>query len=675
MVNCSVISRNLVAGLAGAAVLAAGGLAAGSASARPSKCFGKRINRVVSGSERTVRLKYGDVAWIAGDRVRVVARPYSVVCADRGRQTVVAGKGRSLTNTGRDADRILLHKSSNRNVVRAGLGDDYIRGSAGHDFLYASPKRVKPGLADRDTVRGLGGNDRIYDYGGVGNRLMGGRGVDRIYSLGTAVSTLNGEMGSDFLYSNGGISPSGTLEWLTGERGNDRLIGTRRPNNGPAFFDGGAGDDRILGTDTDDVILLSSGVTKIDAKAGDDLIISGSRGASTVDGGPGLDTISFAAHAPPAGGSTGVTVDLAAGHASGSDRQYLANIENADGSPFDDVIRGRPGVDNHLAGGLGDDRLEGNRGDTDTADGGMGINECLGLVEETRCNRNSPGPLDGTEPIVDIDHGGVLNVIGSRGDDVIDVSWASGRYRVAVDRPALALGFCSPESEDRKSIVCQTPRGTLTGLLAFGGDGNDRITIGNSVPRTVTTSINGGRGTNVLNGGPGKDFMETAENASAGSVLNGRGGSDSITVNDDVTVNGGAGSDVLFSFNPCRGGRMLGGSGTDIVALVRAPYGVDANLARGTVKWMGGRSCTKPLSLGPDLEKIEGSNKDDRLTLGKRNRHQQGRRGLLGRHGIDVLDSRNGTADVVTVGEGGRSNRVIADRFDKIIWGWGMSGS
>ena len=64
----------------------------GTADARPSKCFGKKINRVVTGQNKTVRLKFRDVTWVAGDRITVIGKPFSRICAWEGSQTIRAGK-------------------------------------------------------------------------------------------------------------------------------------------------------------------------------------------------------------------------------------------------------------------------------------------------------------------------------------------------------------------------------------------------------------------------------------------------------------------------------------------------------------------------------------------------------------------------------------------------------
>lgn len=680
MMNRLGIPRLLLAAaftLVFAAMLAAGLFSPAGADARPAKCFGKKINRVVKGSKKTVRLKYRDVAWIAGDRVTVIAKPYTVVCADRGRQTVRAGKGRSLISTGADNDRIILHPSSNRNIVRAGLGNDYIKGSAGHDFLYASPKLNLANRPDRDVVYGLGGNDRIYDYSGTGNRLYGGSGSDYIYSLGNAISKVYGGNGSDFLHSTGGRS-GGQIDSLFGERGNDRLRGDTRPVNGPAFLDGGVGDDWIHGTDHGDTIISRSGITKIRARGGNDLIVSSSRGLAKIDGGPGRDTVSYAAHTPPDGGSRGVTVDLASGSARGiynrAPWHRLTSIENAEGSPFDDVLIGRPGIDNVLEGGLGDDTLRGNQGDDDRADGGMGRNQCSGFERAANCNDESPGRPDGRKPVVDMNRGGVLSVLGSSFGDRIKVGYGrsgGGRYRVKLDRAAATSGQCQRSGD--AAVICDAPATNLNGVVLHGGHGDDRLEIENSVPANVTTAINGGTGKNVLLGGKTKDYMETAEGRSAGSILKGRGNSDVIYSFDRVTVSSGGGSDVLHVRNVCRGGKVSGGPGKDNLVFAGATRGVDANLARATARWFGA-PCARPLRMARDIESLEGSRHNDKLTIGRRFRSQQGRRSLLGRDGIDILNSRNGVRDTVTTATGGRKNRVIADPVDRIVWGWGLSG-
>jgi Ca2+-binding RTX toxin-like protein len=641
--------------------------------ASAKQCFGERVNRVVAADGVTVRLKFKDVAWVSGNRVTVIGKPYSTICAGAGSQTIRAGKGRSRTDAGPGRDRIFIGKSS-LSVARGGLGNDLIVGSKGHDFIYASPRRVPKGAADRDTVRGMGGNDRIFDYGGNGNLLFGFVGVDRIRSLGGATSSLYGGNGSDFLYSDGGRSPSGLNERLFGEQGNDRLNADLPGSDGPAFLDGGEGDDWVNGTSFGDTVVVHSGIVKIRTGAGDDLIVATTAGRVSVEGGSGTDSISWATHTPSEERNySGVRVDLSGGDVGGVGVQRLSGVENVIGSSFDDTIIGRPGTRNAIFGGLGDDVLAGQRDDGDTADGGLGLNDCSGFSEVSFCGPDSPGNTGNVRVLVDIGASGVLTVMGSRSEDRIRVAYDRSRagYRVSTGEVPVTSGLCRRPESGATSAFCEASLGNLNGMLVYGNDGPDTVLVEGSVPSFVTTTIDGGSGRNVLTGGRSKDVIST-ENGSRGSVLRGGGNLDLLYVPGGGTVYGGKGSDIIHSAQPCAGGRAYGGSGSDHVVFAGASRGVRADLGRGFAKSARGE-CQGRLRLARDLERLEGSRYNDVLVLGRRHRAQTGKGSLLGRDGVDVLNSRNGARDTVTTGGGGRKNRVIADRRDRVIWGWGWA--
>lgn len=644
------------------------------ADAAPKRCFGKKVNRVVKADGARVRVGFRDVVWVSGERTTVIGKPYSTICAGDGTQTIRAGKGRSKTDAGPGDDRIVLHPSSNLNRVRGGTGNDSITGSNGHDIVLAGPA---VGEGDTDTVDGGGGNDRLRDLGGIGNLLFGQNGSDRITSGGKAVSELHGGNGTDFLYSNGGGSKETVLEKLFGERGNDRLYGDLLPNNGPAFFDPGPGDDWVKGTPADDTAVFNSGIKKIFTNGGNDLVVAASYGRATVDGGSGVDTISFATHTPPGyRKTTGVYVNLADGVSIGASRFALSNFEDVIGSSFDDELHGAPGVENVIEGGLGNDDLVGYEADRDTGDGGIGVNECRGFEVSIDCNDASPGNFDTTGPVVDIDESGVLTVIGSARADTVGVEYdvASQRYTVQTDPAPVAGGLCEQPATGGNEISCPAPRQNLNGLIAYGANGDDAITIGNSVPTSVTTTINGGSGRNVLTGGETKDFISSDTGDSAGTVIDGRGGSDLLYLRDDVKVSGGSGADVLHVVNPCVGGYISGGPDKDNLVFAAATRGIRADFGKAYAEWAVGGCSSGRLSLDHDIENLEGSSYDDFLTLGRKYPTQDGIGGLLGREGIDYLNSRNGKRDNVTTGSGGRKNTVIADRIDRITWGWGLAG-
>ncbi len=643
------------------------------ASAR--KCFGKKVNRVIKGKNKTVRLSFKDVTWIAGNKITAIGKPYSRICADRGRQFVRAGKGKSRTSTGRGNDRINLHPSSHLNVVQAGLGNDVIRGSNGNDILYGGPKKNPKGKADRDTIYGLRGNDRIYDYSGENNRLYGVTGTDSIYSLGDAVSSVYGGNGSDFIYANGGLTSAGRSERLFGERGNDHLNGNRSPSRGPVFLDGGSGDDWLNGTSFDDTAIVHSGIVKIKMGAGNDLVVATSAGRVSVDGGTGLDTLSWATHTPSAVRNfTGIRVDLGGGDVGGVGVQSLERVEDIIGSSFDDEITGKPGVTNYIFGGIGDDTLVGQLADGDSADGGLGQNECSGFGETVSCGKDSPGNTNQRDVLVDINESGVLTVMGSTQADDISVGYDAGmgNYRVEVNSSVPVIsGLCTSLSKAGRTVTCPASFNNLNGVLAYGNDGADRIEIEGSVPKFVTTTINGGSGRNTLIGGKSKDVIST-EAGSEGSIIRGGGNLDQLYVPPEGIASGGGSADVIHSKSPCDGGTVRGGSGADNLVLNGSARGVKANLAKGFARFVKGK-CSKQLKIGRDVENLEGTSYDDVLILGKKLKTQNRKRSLLGRDGHDVLNSRNGYPDTVTTGGGGRGNKVISDRKDKVTWGWGLA--
>ncbi|MGK2932453.1 MAG: hypothetical protein ACSLFD_06755, partial [Solirubrobacterales bacterium] len=143
-------------------------------------------------------------------------------------------------------------------------------------------------------------------------------------------------------------------------------------------------------------------------------------------------------------------------------------------------------------------------------------------------------------------------------------------------------------------------------------------------------------------------------------------------INDNVIARGGNGTDGIHVESPCAGGESDGGSGTDSTIFAGADRGVYANLAGGSARWTSG-GCADPLKIDSNTEKLEGTSHNDELILGKRMKPQQGKSSLLGREGNNILNSKNGIRDTVTTGPAARANTVIADKKDKVIYGWGLA--
>jgi Ca2+-binding RTX toxin-like protein len=174
-------------------------------------------------------------------------------------------------------------------------------------------------------------------------------------------------------------------------------------------------------------------------QAGDDDITKLAGGHGVLDGGTGIDTVSYT------GRTSGMTIDLAAGTAesTGVLEHRLASFERANGSDGNDVITGTSGP-NTLQGGAGDDRLVPGPGSdsvrggtgTDTLDysaSPVGIHANLEPVGGLRVHEFAATPTDDVladtfevltgSPFADVLRGGnqaANSIRGGSGNDVLD---------------------------------------------------------------------------------------------------------------------------------------------------------------------------------------------------------------------------------------------------------------
>ncbi|MCB1479112.1 MAG: VCBS repeat-containing protein, partial [Rhodobiaceae bacterium] len=192
-----------------------------------------------------------------------------------------------------------------------------------------------------DTVYGGDGDDQISTYGG-NDYIDGGAGNDVIY-YGEGEVTVYGGAGDDFIDDAPGNPGYAYNKYLDGGSGNDTIWA-------------GGGNDTLMGGD---------GADNLNGDDGNDLVVGGA-GADTMDGGAGTDTLSYA------GDTSGVTVNLGDGSASGGDAagDTFSNFENLTGGDGNDTLTGSSG-NNVITGGAGADALYGNGGD-DTLIGGEG---------------------------------------------------------------------------------------------------------------------------------------------------------------------------------------------------------------------------------------------------------------------------------------------------------------
>jgi Ca2+-binding RTX toxin-like protein len=256
-----------------------------------------------------------------------------------------------------------------------------IVGTSRADVLEGTRRRdIISGLGGKDTIKGLGGDDLICGFNGA-DTIIGGSGAD----------LLSGDAGNDSV--SGG---AGDFDNLWGFSGNDALNGgggfdwvLYRGAPGPVTLDLSAGSAMGEGTDT------LSGLEGVVGSPFDDVLTGGDAnntfqaedGNDTIDGGGGLDFASFFLSPAP------VTVDLAAGTATGEGTDTLTGIENVVGSgDFGDTLTG-DAQDNFLFGSGGDDSVSGSDGNdeldggdgTDALDGGIGTDTCLNGETTVNC--------------------------------------------------------------------------------------------------------------------------------------------------------------------------------------------------------------------------------------------------------------------------------------------------
>lgn len=192
------------------------------------------------------------------------------------------------------------------------------------------------------------------------------------------------------------------------------VVGT----DGDDVLCGGPGKDELRGRDGDDTLLGAGGNDVLQGQAGNDILIGGP-GDDVIQGNGGFDTASFQ------GAPNGVTVDLAAGIATGEGTDTLLGMDDVIGSPQADKVIGSE-TNNVLDGRDGDDVLVGSAG-SDRLIGGPG--------SDTVDYRTAPGPVSiflaagraeghGSDTLA-----GVENAVGTRWDDRLVGNAAANRLR------------------------------------------------------------------------------------------------------------------------------------------------------------------------------------------------------------------------------------------------------
>ncbi len=257
---------------------------------------------------------------------------------------------------------------SGNDILRGGDGNDTLVGSVGADVMdggaginsvdYSGSNAgvsvdlsagvTSGGYAEGDTlinirnVTGSNFEDTIIGDGGD-NVLTGGGGND-VLRGGAGNDTLIGGAGADVLDGGGGID---TVDYSGSFAGVDVNLAAGTASGGDAQGDTLIGIENMIGSYHDDVLT---------GDAGDNVLVGGA-GADQLDGGGGFNTADYSTS------SAAVTVNLATGNGAGGDAEgdTLVNIQQVDGSSYDDSLTGSSS-DDTFRGGAGNDTLTGGTG-------------------------------------------------------------------------------------------------------------------------------------------------------------------------------------------------------------------------------------------------------------------------------------------------------------------------
>ncbi len=597
-------------------------------------------------------------------------------------------------------------------VIVASAGDDMIDGGAGVDTLsYRNHYQgvtvalgttgVQATGAGRDTISGienltgtacadrLTGDTRnnVIDGGGGNDVVAGGAGIDTLSfaSQSSGVSVTLALQGARQGYRQGQTIQATGFENLTGTAFADVLTGDAGAN----MLNGGAGDDMLNGGS------VTMGVV------------------DTMDGGTGIDTVSYAASSRDMRIALGADSRPGEATLGGQRVAVLSGIENVLGGRGNDILSGNEGS-NMLVGGAGADLLDGAAGNDaldggigdDTLRGGAGIDTAvyagttgatvdlkLTSAQDTRYGRDT---LTGIENLrggtgndifagnetdnVFFDAGGDDRYDGRGGNDTVDYSDA--QERIILDLTVLAA-----------QATVGSGRDTLIGIESIRGGAGGNYLTGSAADNVLTGNVAadllvGGRGSDTLIGGNGNDFLTgdgfaldpAADPARMRDALVGGAGNDTVIGGaGDDDIDGGDGDDFLSNGtfasqvfeNTWLRGRLLaadggndvidGGTGVDLAVL--AYYGrregvrVDVRDAAAVSTIWSGDVATGSIT-GIETLGFEGGDGNDVVYGGA------GYDYLAGHGGDDFIDA--GTGNDVVYYDGGNDTLTGGSGYDSV---------
>jgi Ca2+-binding RTX toxin-like protein len=646
--------------------------------------------------------------------------------------------------------------TTGNDTVFVGRGNKTINGNAGDDILIVKAA-VDSTVSTLDDAT-LSILESIRIDGGTGKDLMVGAQGNETFVVDNIGDVVEDEGGTDLVESSVSFTLANGLEDLTltgteaidgsGNESANRITGNTAANillggAGNDTLDGGAGSDTLAGGDGSDAYFVRDAgdvVSETDATAstgGTDTVLStlaaytltanvengrihsttaanltgntlnnvlyAGAGNNVLDGGSGIDTVSYAYGLA---GTTGVTVSLAVSTAQatgGSGSDTLTSIENLIGSAYADKLTGNADA-NSLGGGAGSDTLDGGAG-SDTLAGGDGsdayfVRDAGDVVSET----NATASTGGTDTVLstlaaytltaNVENGRIHSTTAANltGNTLNNVLYAGAGNNAlnggsGTDTVSYVYGLAGTTG-----VTVSLAVGTAQ---ATGGSGSDTLTsienlIGSASADKLTgnadaNSLGGGAGSDTLDGGAGSDTLAGGDGSDAyfvrdaGDVVSetnataSTGGTDTVlstlaaytlTANVEngrihsttaANLTGNTLNNVLYA--GAGNNALNGGSGTDTVSYVyglAGASGVTVSLAVSTAQATGGSGSDTLIS----IENLIGSASADKLT------GNSGANNLAGGSGNDTLDG--GTGSDTMAGGDGNDGYFVRDAGDVV---------
>lgn len=468
--------------------------------------------------------------------------------------------------------------SEHADTLRGDAQDNFIGGEAGDDLI--------EGRDGRDQLRGLEGNDTLNGGAGDQDQVQYDRDAERGGVLGVSVNLQTGVATDGF----GDTDTLIGIEQVQATDAADTVIGNSADN----YFEAYAGDDNLSGGDGQDTF---------EPGQGNDTIDGGTAFVEYVGG----DLVRYDREHEE-GGSSGISVDLAAGTATDTfgSTDTLISIEEVEGSIFDDTILGSGaeewlagrdgndyidavgGIENNLNGGAGNDTLIGSDEGGDFFSPGTGAdviegkgNSPLGgedhlayYEEETPSQgitvtftNETDGTVNDTGGDIDL-FTGIEVVEGSQGADQFFGAEGQQEFRGlagddffdggAGDTDVLNYRW-GGDTDLHMAVTVDMVAGTATDQW---GDTDTFINIERVQGTQFGDTITGNADRNELRGREGDDLLDSF--GGADNSLDGDQGNDTIEARGDGDFAGGGDGNDLITFYG-RGGRANPGLGSDTI--------------------------------------------------------------------------------------------------------------